>query len=206
MLRILLTGFEPFGGEKINPSGKIVKELSRTKFEGIILTCAILPVSYEKSIAVLQDYYSREEFDIALHVGQAGGNTAITIERLAVNILDSNHPDNENVIKSDCRIIENGADAYMTDLKVKEIVSLLKKNKIPTQLSYTAGQYICNEVYYYSLHNSRVYQNPKHALFVHIPFLPEQVSEKETKPVASMDLRLGRKAIKLIIENIEKFI
>ncbi|MGC9771695.1 pyroglutamyl-peptidase I [Fervidobacterium islandicum] len=207
-LSVLLTGFEPFGGEKVNPSMRIVKRLSKAVFPHISLHTLILPVSYQKSIEVLEEYYKTNNIDIALHLGQAGGSPGIRLERVAINLLDSKHPDNDGQIKEDVFIIDNGPDAYITRVKIKAVAELLKKKKIPAFVSYTAGHYICNEVYYYSLHRSNVTGTPKHALFVHLPFLPEQVATKEGKldKLPSMTLELQTKAVRLILENLKEFI
>jgi len=207
-MKLLITGFEPFGGEKVNPSMKIVKRMSKKVFSGIEIDYLILPVSYEKSILTLEDYYTKNKVDIAIHLGQAGGSATIRIERVAVNLMDSKHPDNDNQFRNDVPIVENGQDAYLTKVNVKALVEFLNNKKIPASISYTAGQYICNEVFYYSLHNSRVQHNPQHALFVHLPFLPEQVSQSNSKKdnLPSMPLELQLKAIQLIVENIKNFV
>ncbi|AFG35225.1 pyroglutamyl-peptidase I [Fervidobacterium pennivorans subsp. shakshaketiis] len=205
---ILLTGFEPFGGEKVNPSMQIVKRLSKRHFQNIHIETLILPVSYEKSTKVLEEYYKDHHVDFVLHLGQAGGTSGIRIERVAINLLDSRHPDNDGVIKRETPILENGPDGYMTRINVREIANFLNSKKIPAFVSYTAGQYICNEVYYYSLHHSKTFGIPKHVLFIHLPFLPEQVASKEgkTENIPSMSLELQTKAIRLLLENIERFI
>ncbi len=207
-IKMLVTGFEPFGGEKVNPSEKIVKKIARENFNGIELYSLLLPVSYQESIKRLDEFYNSNEIDITIHIGQAGGATAITIERLGVNIMDSTNPDNDNINKDDENIVERARDAYMTRIDVKRLVEWLNKKKIPTVLSYTAGQYICNEVYYYSLHHSEKYKNPKYVLFVHLPFLPEQVAEKapKSKNIASMSLTLEYKAIKMIVTNVRNYL
>jgi len=207
-MKILITGFEPFGGEKVNPSMEIVKRVSKKTFSDILVNHLILPVSYEKSIIKLGEYYDNHEVDVAIHIGQAGGSATIRVERVAVNLMDSKHPDNDNQLRNDIPIIESGADAYMTKMKVKAIVDFLNNKKIPTTVSYTAGQYICNEVFYYSLYCSHKNNNPRHALFIHVPFLPKQVAESNLKKdsLPSMSLELQTRAINLIIENLKEFI
>lgn len=207
-LRVLLTGFERFGGEKVNPSALILKRISKKRIENRIIDFLILPVSYEKSIKILEEYYSKNKVDIVIHLGQAGGRATIDIERVAVNLMDSTHPDNDEKIVENKKIIPDGEDAYMTKLNVKKIAEMLNKKKIPTSVSYTAGQYICNEVYYYSLHNSSEKNNPKYVLFIHVPFLPEQVAEKYPKNsnIPSMSLQLQIKAVEEILKNIEQFL
>lgn len=207
-LRILLTGFEKFGGEKVNPSEKILKRISRKLIGNCIIDTLILPVSYEKSIKILEEYYSKNNVDVAIHIGQAGGRATVNIERVAVNIMDSTHPDNDQKLVENKKIIQDGIDAYMTKLDVKKIAEMLNKKKIPASISYTAGQYICNEIYYYSMHCSSKNNNPKYALFIHVPFLPEQVAEKYPKNsnIPSMFLQLQVKAVEEVLKNIEQFL
>jgi pyroglutamyl-peptidase len=126
---VLLTGFEPFGGEKVNPSMQIVKRLSKKHFQNIHIETLILPVSYEKSTKVLEEYYKNHYVDFVLHLGQAGGTSAIRIERVAINLLDSRHPDNDGQIKRETPILENGPDGYMTRINVREITNFLNAKK-----------------------------------------------------------------------------
>ncbi|ABS60848.1 pyroglutamyl-peptidase I [Fervidobacterium nodosum] len=207
-LFVLITGFEKFGGEKINPSENIIKKIRKKKFDNVLIDTIVLPVSYEKSIKILEEYYSKNQVDVAIHLGQAGGRATINLERVAINLMDSIHPDNDNVTLSDKKIIEDGNDAYMTKIKIKELAEFLNKKNIPTSISYTAGQYICNEVYYFSLYNSEKSSNPKFSLFIHVPFLPQQVSEKYPKndKLPSMPIQLQFKAVMEVIKNIHKFI
>lgn len=205
-MRILVTGFEPFGEDKINPSAEIVRKLTKDrklleKCAGVEFVFKVLPVSYEKSIALLEEIYSGSEFDFSLHLGQAGGTAAITIERVAVNLMDSEHPDNDNVTKVEERINPESADGFLTKINVKALVQYLNKNKIPAVISYTAGQYICNEVYYYSLSRSHRTGNPRQCLFVHLPFLPEQVAQRypKNRNMPSMCFALQYKAVRGIL-------
>ncbi len=207
-LFVLITGFEKFGGEKINPSENIIKQIRKKKFDNVLVDTIVLPVSFEKSIKILDEYYSKNQVDIAIHLGQAGGMATINLERIAINLMDSTHPDNDDVMLSDKKIIEDGNDAYMTKVKIKEIAEFLNKKNIPTNISYTAGQYICNEVYYFSLYNSQRKGNPKFSLFIHVPFLPQQVSKKYPKneKLPSMPIQLQLRAVVEIVKNIHKFI
>lgn len=205
-MRILVTGFEPFGEDTVNPSGEIVKKLSKDrkfaeKYPGVEFVFRVLPVSYEKSISALEEIYLTGEFDFSLHLGQAGGVAAITLERVAVNLMDSEHPDNDNVTKVDEKISVESADAYLTVVNVKALAQYLNKKKIPAVISYTAGQYICNEVYFYSMERSRRTKNPRQCLFVHLPFLPEQVARRypKNRNLPSMCFELQYKAVREIL-------
>ncbi|MFN6991224.1 MAG: pyroglutamyl-peptidase I [Fervidobacterium sp.] len=207
---ILLTGFEPFGGEKINPSQEIIKrveKLSNRFLNSAKIYTMILPVSYKRSIEILHNFYEKNNIDFAIHIGQAGGRSVVELERLAVNIKSSVHQDNDGIVENDTKIIENGADAYLTKIDVKKIAEILNlKKKLPVSISYDAGRFICNEIFYFSLHNSFIKQNPKHALFIHVPFLPTQVAEKfpKNKNLPSMDLNTQTKIIFEILKLLKK--
>ncbi|MGC8902724.1 MAG: pyroglutamyl-peptidase I [Fervidobacterium sp.] len=210
LFQILVTGFEKFGGERLNPSEKIVRKIGKMGKklrENILLDTLILPVSYDRSIKVLEDFYSKTKVDFVLHIGQSGGRATISLERIAINLMDSLLADNDNITLSNKKVIQEGQDAYMTNVKVKDLAQFLNSKNTPTSISYTAGQYICNEVYYFSLHRSITCGNPKYVLFVHVPFLPEQVAEKYPKnDIPSMPLSLQYKAIVEVIKHIEEFI
>lgn len=207
---ILLTGFEPFGGEKINPSQEIIKRIEKMSnrfLNSAKIHTLVLPVSYKRSIDVLHKFYEKNNIDLAIHIGQAGGRSVVELERLAVNIKSSIHPDNDGIVEDDTKIIENGADAYLTKINVKKIAEILNlKKKLPVSISYDAGRFICNEIFYFSLHNSFTKQNPKHALFIHVPFLPSQVAEKfpKNKNLPSMDLNTQTKIIFEVIKLLKK--
>lgn len=204
-LEVLLTAFEAFGGEKINPSQEIVRKISKMSkknFTNMNLNILILPVSYERSIKILEDYYEKHEVDLVIHIGQAGGRNIAEIERLAVNVKDSVHPDNDNITETGSKIVDNGADAYLTKLNVKKIAEILNlKKKLPVGISYNAGQYICNEIYYFSLHTSATKNNPKNVLFIHMPFLPSQVAAKFPKNNNLPSMDLGTQ-VKVVIETL----
>jgi len=110
---------------------QIVKRLSKRHFQNIHIETLILPVSYEKSTKVLEEYYKDHHVDFVLHLGQAGGTSGIRIERVAINLLDSRHPDNDGVIKRETPILENGPDGYMTRINVREIANFLNSKKFP---------------------------------------------------------------------------
>lgn len=207
---MLLTGFEPFGGEKINPSQEIIRrieKLSKKSLTNIKLHTMILPVSYKRSIEILDNFYEKNNVDLAIHIGQAGGRSVVELERLAVNLKNSTHPDNDGIVENDSKIIQDGLDAYLTKIDVIKIAEILNlKKKLPVGISYDAGKFICNEVFYFSLHNSITTKNPKHALFIHVPFLPVQVAEKfpKNKNLPSMDLNTQVKIIFEIMKVLQK--
>ncbi|HBT26631.1 MAG TPA: peptidase C15 [Pseudothermotoga sp.] len=202
-MRILITGFEPFGGEKINPSQKILRKIGKLKFfSGFSVDSVLLPVSFKRSVEVLKNQYENNVYDFVLHLGQAGSRTCIVLEALGVNLMDSKNPDNDGYTANEEPIMPDGALAYRTKINLKKLSEYLSRNKIPNVISYHAGLYVCNTVNYYSFYCSERYSNPAVSLFVHLPFLPEQVVEKTFLP----GYRTPRMSLNLQIRAVEKII
>ena len=204
MKKILVTGFDPFGGEKINPALEVIKLLPKKIGENEIKILEI-PTVYKKSIEKIDKEIESYNPDYILSIGQAGGRTDISIERVAINIDDFRIKDNEGNQPIDEKIAEDGPDAYLVTIPIKAMVQKMIENKIPASVSNTAGTFVCNHVCYGMAHlASTKYPNMRTG-FVHIPFLPEQVVDKRNMP--SMPLELIAKgleyAIEAIIENKE---
>lgn len=205
-MRILITGFEPFGGEKINPSEKILKRIAKSKLASEFkVDTLLLPVSYKRCVDILKELYKENKYDFALHLGQAGGRSSVVLEALGINLMDSKQPDNDGYIADEEEIIPSGQLALKTKINVKALSEKLSKSKIPNIISYHAGLYVCNTVNYYSLYSSEKYLNPSKTLFVHMPFLPEQVIDKNFLPgykASSMSLTLQTRAVVKIVKTV----
>ena len=204
MKKILVTGFDPFGGEKINPALEVIKLLPKKIGENEIKILEI-PTVYKKSIEKIDKEIESYNPDYILSIGQAGGRTDISIERVAINIDDFRIKDNEGNQPIDEKIAEDGPDAYLVTIPIKAMVQKMIENKIPASVSNTAGTFVCNHVCYGMAHlASTKYPNMRTG-FIHIPFLPEQVVDKRNMP--SMPLEMIAKgleyAIEAIIENKE---
>lgn len=185
-MKVLVTGFEPFDGEKVNPALEAVNKLDE-RIAGCRIVKLELPTVFGKSIKILEDTLDKERPDIVICVGQAGGRDKITIERLAINIDDARIPDNEGKQPMDKPIFDNGDLAYFSKLPIKAIVKNMRENNIPGEVSNTAGTYVCNHVMYGLLYNiDKKYPNMKGG-FIHIPYLPEQVIDKHNTPSMSLD-------------------
>lgn len=201
-MKVLITGFEPFGGEKINPSIEAV-EILRSKIAGADIIKAEIPTVFNKSIKKLEEVLDRERPDIVICVGQAGGRNRISVERVAINLSDGRIPDNEGYQPIDEVIFEDGDTAYFTNLPIKAMVKEMNANNIPAEVSNTAGTYVCNHLMYGLLYNiNKKYPNMKGG-FIHIPFIPEQVINKRDKP--SMSLELIVKGLEIAIEAAIKY-
>ena len=178
-MKILVTGFDPFGGEKINPAIESVKKLPDK-----ILGAEIIKVNP----------------DVVLSIGQAGGRPDITVERVGINCDDCRIKDNEGNQPIDEKVVEDGPAAYFATVPIKAMVEHIKEGKIPASVSNTAGTFICNHVLYGVCHiKATEYPNMRTG-FIHIPFLPEQVTDKKNMP--SMALETIVKGLELAIEDI----
>lgn len=201
-MKILVTGFDPFGGEKVNPSIEAVKLLPNT-IAGADIVKVELPTVFGKSIEKLEEALEREKPDITICVGQAGGRSRISVERVAINISDGRIPDNEGKQPIDEPIFEDGENAYFSNLPIKAMVKEMNDKNIPAEVSNTAGTYVCNHIMYGLLYNiNKKYPNMKGG-FIHIPFLPEQVIDKKDSPSMSLDLIV--KGLEVAIEAAIKY-
>ena len=209
-MKILVTGFEPFNGGSINPSEQIVHRLMPP--EGVTLIKKILPVEFQKAGKQLQELFHDHQPDIVLSIGQAGGRAEITVERIAINIdcvKSSNGskilPDNGGNMPVDEPIESEGAPAYFSTLPIWNLVEAIQNQGIPAAISNTAGTYVCNHVMYVNLHQATTKYPNMRAGFIHVPFLPEQIAEREDKErLAAMPLEDMVKALQAAIEFLGK--
>lgn len=177
MRKILFTGFEPFGNENMNASYSAVCDLPN-KILDYEVYVRKLPTVFHKAPAVLETYIEEIEPDIVICVGEAGGYSEIAIERVAVNISDARIADNGGEQPKDEIIRPDGKNAYFATIPTREIVERLQECGISAKLSYSAGTYVCNEVFYRVLHLAeRKYFNMRCG-FIHVPYIEEQLSNK----------------------------
>ncbi|MBA5851209.1 pyroglutamyl-peptidase I [Clostridium sp. cel8] len=200
-MKILVTGFDPFGNEKINPAFETINRLNDL-IDGAQIIKLQVPTVFNKSIKVVTEKIAEEKPDVVLCLGQASGRYTVTVERVAINIDDARIPDNENNQPVDSLIDPDGEPAYFSTIPIKKIVNDMKMNKIPVEVSNTAGTFVCNHLLYGVL--SYIYKNKLNtkAGFIHIPLLPEQVVDKPNTP--SMDLNMIVNAINIAIKTIVK--
>ncbi|WP_315906026.1 pyroglutamyl-peptidase I [Priestia koreensis] len=186
MKTILLTGFEPFDGEEINPSLEAVKQLHQTQVAGHTVISKSLPTVFHQSISLLQTYIDELEPSVVICVGQAGGRDRISIERVAINIDDARIPDNEGQQPIDQPIVDGGPVGYWSSLPIKAIVRDLTTKGIPGHISHTAGTYVCNHLFYGLMHY--ITDKDVKGGFIHIPFIPEQAVRYPGKPSMSLEM------------------
>lgn len=169
--KLLITGFDPFGGGSINPSWEAVAQLPEQVGEYRIYKLAI-PTLFETAAQMVLTEAQRLCPDAIISVGLAGGRDAVTPERIAVNIRDARIPDNQGVQPSGQRVVPEGPAAYFSTLPVEKMVQAIRQAKIPAAVSNTAGTFVCNDVLYTLLHHFD--GTATRAGFIHVPYLPTQ--------------------------------
>lgn len=185
-MKILVTGFDPFGDDKVNPAIEAVKRLPE-EIKGAEIIKLEIPTVFNKSAEVEKRAIEEHQPDYILNIGQAGGRFALTPERVAINEDDARIPDNEGKQPIDEPIKEDGQPAYFSQLPIKAMVTYMKKASVPAEVSNTAGTFVCNHIMYYSLYlTNKEYPNIK-AGFMHIPFLPEQVTNRPNTPSMALE-------------------
>ena len=180
MKKVLLTGFEPFGGEAINPSAEIARQLHGTVIAGHEVVGALLPCVFGAAITELKKQIKATRPVLVMCVGQAGGRAEITPERVAINVDDARIADNAGRQPVDRAIVRRGPAAYWSTLPIKAIVAELRRAKIPAAVSQTAGTFVCNHVFYGLMHALRG-QGRVRGGFIHVPFLPEQARAQRSR-------------------------
>lgn len=176
--KVLLTGFEPFGGESINPSGEIARQLHGMVIGGHRVLGALLPCVFGAAITELKKQIRATKPALIVCVGQAGGRAEITPERVAINVDDARIPDNAGRQPVDRPVVRGGPAAYWSTLPIKAIVAELRRREIPAAVSQTAGTFVCNHVFYGLMHELR--RKKVRGGFIHVPFLPEQAKPGQT--------------------------
>ena len=198
-MKIIVTGFDPFGGETINPSIECVKALP--EIEGVELIRLELPTVFKESAKRLNEVINDVKPDAVLSVGQAGGRPGITMERIAINVDDARIPDNISQQPIDEEIQVEGEAAYFSTLPIKRIVKAIREAGISAEVSNSAGTFVCNHIMYQALFAATKADKPFKAGFMHIPFIPEQTTDKPSLP-----LEESTKALQIAIETIRDYI
>lgn len=182
---ILIAGFEPFGGEAINPACEAVKAVNGLEvMTGYHVVTEMLPCVFDCARHVLMDAIHRVQPHIVISVGQAGGRSDISLERIAININDARIKDNSGQQPIDTPVDAAGPAAYFSTLPIKAMMLELRKQGIPASISNTAGTFVCNHIFYSMMHSLR--ERPEvRAGFIHMPYLPQQAARFPGAPSMS---------------------
>ena len=187
-MRVLITGFDPFGGEKVNPALETVKQLDGVEIAGAEVVTREIPTVRGKAIAALEKAIREVQPQIVIVVGQAGGRMEITPERIAINVDDFRIPDNEGNQVIDEAVVSEGPAAYWSTLPIKKIVAELRKEGIPASVSNTAGTFVCNHTFYGLMHYLQREGSIRRGGFIHIPYLPQQAANLSAQPSMALDI------------------
>jgi pyroglutamyl-peptidase len=203
-MRLLLTGFEPFGGSQLNASEQVVVAFAAQPPSQVELVTAILPVSRQQAPQALVKAIADSQPQAVLCLGEAQGRAVLSIERAALNLLDFRIPDNEGEQAMDEPVLAGGPAAYFVTLPVRRMLQAVVAAGVPAELSLSAGSYLCNQVLYTLLHHISLSDRLIPAGFIHLPLLPEQAAARQmldaSVRVPSMSLETMVRGIRAAIE------
>lgn len=191
-MKLLMTAFEPFGGETVNPSALVLEKL--TAPDGMQIEKRVLPVTFSGAPALLGRLIDEVQPDAVLCLGQAGGRNAITPELVAINWMDASIHDNAGDKPMQQKIAPDAPDAYFSTLPVYKMAQAATDAGISARVSLSAGAYVCNRVLFEALSIAKNRPNLR-AAFVHVPFLPEQAKEKQAPSMALEEMVRGINAM-----------
>jgi len=194
--KILLTGFEPFGGDTVNPSLEVVQALDGTHVGGAAVVGLGLPCVYADAVAGLDRALEALSPVLVICLGQAAGGAGLRLERVAVNLRDTVQPDNAGTVLRDTPVVAGGPAAYFSTLPLARMLETLRTNGHVAELSGSAGAYVCNHVFYTLQH--RLVGRALPAGFIHLPLLPGQAAGRAG--VTGMALESQVAAVRLAIE------
>ena len=187
-MKVLVTGFDPFGGEPVNPAFEAVKMLP-DEIAGAEIIKLEIPTVFSKCGPAVEEGIKKYEPDVVINVGQAGGRSCVTIEQVGIKLAEARIPDNAGEQPSDEALQEDGAPAYYATIPVKAIVKNIRDHGIPCHISYTAGTYVCNCIMYNVLHMAATKYTNIRAGFIHVPFAAEQaVGKPNGTPFMSLEM------------------
>jgi pyroglutamyl-peptidase len=187
---VLLTGFDAFGGETVNPSWLAVSALAAQPQAQCNVVAAQLPTVFSEAAVRLKALLEKHQPRLVLCVGQAGGAAGIRLERVALNWCDASIPDNAGAQPRTCKIAPRGPAAYFSTLPLYEMETALRQEGLPVETSLSAGSFVCNHVFYTLMQCLRKERGVK-AGFIHVPYLPEQAAALQTPSMPLEDLING---------------
>lgn len=197
---LLLTGFEPFDGDSVNPSGEVAKQLDGRVIGDAVVRSVILPVQHEAARARVAPLLDAPELAAVVHLGLAGGRARVSLERVAVNVMDYSRPDAHGQVLSGVACVDDGPAAYFSTLPLRAMLAALTAEGIPAAISNTAGTYLCNDISYTTLHALVRRGRSIPTGFIHLPFLPSMVSAHALEE-PSMDLPLMVRAVEIALQH-----
>jgi pyroglutamyl-peptidase len=203
---VLVTGFEPFGGEALNPSWMAAQALHGRTVAGHRLIGAQLPTVFDRSLQVLRDLLHRHHPALVVCTGQAAGRTALSLERIAINVNDARIPDNDGAQPVDTPVVAGGPAAYFSSMPVKAMLAALLAEGINAEVSQTAGTFVCNHVFYGLMHEISTRHDLRRTRggLVHVPWLPAQGQPSMRLDEIVQGLRVAIGCALVTVEDIRK--
>ena len=195
---ILLTGFEPFGTYKENPSAEVAEALHGRTVGHETVQSAVLPVHHARAAALVAQLVEEATPRAIVHLGLAGGRARIALERVAVNVMDFEIADNAGYRATGQACVPDGPAAYFSTLPVETMLEALIANGVPAYLSSTAGTYLCNQTFYTTRHLLDSHALGVPAGFIHLPLSPSMVAAASLEQ-PSMDVPLMIRAIEIAL-------
>jgi pyroglutamyl-peptidase len=199
MKNLLLTAFEPFAGETINPSYEVAKAIQEMSFACAEVQTLVLPVDRFQAIELALKRISQQRTDVVILLGEGSRRFRINPERVAINVDDFRIPDNTGNQPRGEAIVEGAPAAYFSTLPIYAIVEGLMEAKIPAAISNTAGTYLCNRLFYGVMNYLAVQESTTKAGFIHLPYIHQQTIEKPID-YPSLSLETTVEAVKIAIE------
>lgn len=199
MKKLVLTAFEPFAGENINPSMEAAREIEKMEFPGAQVRVAGLQVDRYRAVAIVLEIIQEFKPDVVIMLGEAGGRFRVNPERVAINVDDFRIPDNAGNQPMDEPIVEGGPPAYFSTLPIRQIAESIAAARIPVAISNSAGTYLCNRLFYSVMHAINVNRLSMRAGFMHLPYLHDQAINKH-QDVPSLSRESLAEAVRLAIE------
>lgn len=201
-MKILITAFDPFGGESVNPALEAVKQM-KDEIAGAQIVKLEIPTVFKKSIEKIHEVMKTEKPDAVLSIGQAGGRFGVTPERVAINVDDARIKDNEGNQPIDTPIFSDGQPAYFSSLPVKAMVQAIHDKGLPSSLSNSAGTFVCNHVMYGVLYYIDKEFPGVRGGFIHVPYITAQVVDKKDMPsMGTADIVTALEAaVEAIVKN-----
>lgn len=193
--RVLVTGFEPFGGDDVNPSWLAAERLATDPPGGLDVRAERLSCVFGTSVEELRRAVARHEPDLVLCTGLAGGRSDLSVERTAVNVDDARIPDNAGRQPVDEPVVPGGPAAYFSSLPVKACVAAVREAGLPASVSQTAGTFVCNHVFYGLAHLTATELPDLRGGFVHVPYAPQQVTDRAEPSMSVRDAADGLRAV-----------
>ena len=200
-MKILITGFEPFGSNDENSSWVVANKVATQKTFGIDIALELMPVSFRSVAKTLRTAVTRHNPDLLIMLGQAGSSDKVRLERIAINMMDARNADNDGFIPDEEPINTETPVALFTNTDIKQLYNAIVEQSIPVKISNSCGLYVCNRIYYEALMLCNEINKMK-AIFVHLPLYDGQRDANENQHTLPLDKM--EKAINVIINKLRE--